>query len=670
MQRNVLNINSDNNNNFLIISKPGAQSTKHCRNYITFKKGDLSLKINLNNQPEKKLNQEIIFQTLTDFQKNFIEKEIQKFSSKNKLQNLSKIIKNQNSQNESTKKNINEVINLENLEETNFNNKKEFSSIIISDDKKLSDNIKENEKENLKEIEKNFASSINKKSIRTQLNKKDIQKSIQQSDKAEISKMNSESDNVTEFDNKTKIFKFRYENVPSIKREINEKEELENELINDNTEMKNNNDEKIIFKQDTITLKKNNFIDEDKKENNVNNKDINNNLIDKNKNKKNEDNVINLIDGSKDNKISIDGSIADENKNKQKISIPLIIPQSIFKKNNPGENNKKNKKVKTKPVTIIKTKIINNINNSIPISSNRNPLINNNSYLSKSVLQFTQQNCYICEKPFYLAKLFCPECGIHFLCRKCIKNYYEEIIENKNNLKVLKCPNASCGKNIDYDLVKMIISEIHQKIYESNLNENEPLNERYLISSSISKKHKDDKNNVKLYSEKHVLDISNNMNFFMYKKSKDIFCPKCLNPELFSKTNNQFIKCLNCNYKICKYCLKEFTFRHLDIKAEGYCKVYFRRDDEFVNNNNCIYNFFMQLLFVVVMYFFTYSGTYLFFYNMFKEKFQLNNKNKNIKYWIKKFIIIIISFLFLIISFPFIIVCFPFFPAIIAICDY
>ena len=54
---------------------------------------------------------------------------------------------------------------------------------------------------------------------------------------------------------------------------------------------------------------------------------------------------------------------------------------------------------------------------------------------------------------------------------------------------------------------------------------------------------KDDNNNAKKYTEKHVLDINSNMNFFMYKKSKDIFCPKCLNPNLFSKTNlNEGIK--------------------------------------------------------------------------------------------------------------------------------
>ena len=190
-----------------------------------------------------------------------------------------------------------------------------------------------------------------------------------------------------------------------------------------------------------------------------------------------------------------------------------------------------------------------------------------------------------------------------------------------------------------------------------------------LIYNSINLEQKYDESNVKMYSERHVLDISNNMNFYLYKKSKDIFCPKCLNPNLFSKTNNEFIKCLNCNYKICKHCLKEFTPKHLDIKVEGYCKVYFRKDEEYVDTSQYTHNYFMQLLFVVVMYLFTYIGVYLFFHSIFKEKCQLNNHKNNFT-WIKKLIVIIICSFFLILCCPLIIICYPFFPALIALCDY
>ena len=652
MKKNELNLNNLNNiPNFLIISKPGAHSTKHTNNYITFKKGDFSLKIDINNPFEKNLKEEKIFQTLSNFQKNFIEKEIQKFS----LYQKSNASINQK-MNKEQKNKFRNNMNLENLEDTHIKkNKKEFSSIVISDDKKLSENFKENEKENLKEIEKNFCSSINKKSIRTQLNKKDIQKSMQQSDRAEVSKMNSESENVTDFDNKTKIFKFKYDNGPSIKGDINENEKIENELIDNEkdliTELNNNkinNNEKIIFKQDSLNVKKNNFIDEEKNEN---------------ENKNQNQNIINNI--SKENKLSVDGQVTNANPVKQTVLVPIYYT-SIIKKNIPGENNKKNKnkKVKTKPVTIITYKGIKNLNNSIPILSNRNGLIKENTYISRSTLQFSQQNCFICERLFYLTKLFCSNCGIHFLCQKCAKNYYEDAIENKKGSIILKCPNANCDKCIDYDVIKKIINESHQKIYEKN-----KLLKNDLIYNSINLEQKYDESNVKMYSERHVLDISNNMNFYLYKKSKDIFCPKCLNPNLFSKTNNEFIKCLNCNYKICKHCLKEFTPKHLDIKVEGYCKVYFRKDEEYVDTSQYTHNYFMQLLFVVVMYLFTYIGVYLFFHSIFKEKCQLNNHKNNFT-WIKKLIVIIICSFFLILCCPLIIICYPFFPALIALCDY
>ena len=650
MKKNELNLNNLNNiPNFLIISKPGAHSTKHTNNYITFKKGDFSLKIDINNPIEKNLKEEKIFQTLSNFQKNFIEKEIQKFS----LYQKSNASINQK-MNKEQKNKFRNNMNLENLEDTHIKkNKKEFSSIVISDDKKLSENFKENEKENLKEIEKNFCSSINTKSIRTQLNKKDIQKSMQQSDRAEVSKMNSESENVTDFDNKTKIFKFRYDNGPSIKGDINEKEKIENELIDNEkdfiTELNNNkinNNEKIIFKQDSLNVKKNNFIDEEKNEN-------------KNQNQNN------INDIRKENKLSVDGQITNANPVKQTVLVPIYYT-SIIKKNIPGENNKKNKnkKVKTKPVTIITHKVTKNLNNSIPILSNRNGLIKENTFISRSTLQFSQQNCFICEKLFYLTKLFCSNCGIHFLCQKCAKNYYEDAIENKKGSIILKCPNANCDKCIDYDVIKKIINESHQIIYEKN-----KILKNDLIYNSINLEQKYDESNVKMYSERHVLDISNNMNFYLYKKSKDIFCPKCLNPNLFSKTNNEFIKCLNCNYKICKHCLKEFTPKHLDIKVEGYCKVYFRKDEEYVDTSQYTHNYFMQLLFVVVMYLFTYIGVYLFFHSIFKEKCQLNNHKNNFT-WIKKLIVIIICSFFLILCCPLIIICYPFFPALIALCDY
>ena len=458
---------------------------------------------------------------------------------------------------------------------------------------------------------------------------------------------------------------------------------MENELIdNDKDIIKvlNNNkkneekEEKIIFKQDTINFKKNNFLDIEKNENEKSDKNNgNNNNIEQNKFIIKENNQLEgLIQISQENKNNNDGSINKEDVSEYKNFMPLI-KTSIIKKNDLGSENKEKiitKKIKTKPITIIKKQNINNIVNQNLISSHRNLKINeiNNSYYR--VTQFIQKNCFICEKPFYLTRLFCADCGKHFLCRKCVKNYYEDAIENKKNIRILKCPSVTCEKSISYEILEKIISEDHQQIYKEEISEKNFPNKNSLIYNSIKLGSKKDENNVKRYSEKHVLDISSNMSFFMFKKSKDIFCPKCLSPNLFSKTNNYFIKCLNCNLKICKFCLKEYTLKHMDIKVEGYCKVYFRRGDEMLEENKKILIYLLQLFFVIVMYLFTYCGTYLFFYEMLKAKFGLNGKRKNFCYYIKTFSLILLSSICLIICCPIIIISCPFFPAIIALCDY
>ena len=672
--------------NIIIITKPGINSTKNNHSYLTLKKGEYILSIDIDNSINSKLNQQKIFQTLSDLRSHLEDKTIKRDSIKNRLikhhRNSNNIIKGTKDIKVKEK-----IIN--NSDDTQINNKnKEFPSIIIANEDKLSENkknIDSKKAENLKEIEENFTSSINKKSIKTQLNKKDKQKSIQQSDRAEISKANSESDNVTEYDNKIKmIVKYRLDNGQSIKCDINEIEEFENELIdndkdiitvlNNNNNNKNNNkknndkEEKIIFKQDTISIKQNNFLDDEKNEK-LDNKNNNNKIISKDSDKENNKN--NLIEISKDNKISNDNSIVNDNISEHKKLMPLI-PEGIVKKNNLGENNEviQSSYIKAKPITIVNKKNLKKNVNSNLISSNRDLKVNESSRVYYKPMQMTQKNCYICEKPFYLNKLFCADCGIHFLCRKCVKNYYEDYIENKNNTKILKCPNTKCNKFINYEILKTIISENHQRLYELEESENKTLSKNNGIYNSMKLSLiKDDDNNAKKYTEKHVLDINSNMNFFMYKKSKDIFCPKCLNPNLFSKTNNHFIKCLNCDYKICKYCLKEYTLRHLDMKIEGYCKVHYRNDDKNEDEQNLFFIYFLQLFFVISMYVLTYCGSYLFFYNIFKTIFGLNNKNKNCSYFIKKFLNVLFSSILFLITCPFIIILYPFFPALIASFD-
>ena len=663
--------------NFVIISKDGIKSSKSNRSFLTFKEGDYSLKINIkNNSLDNKINQQQILQTLSDFRKHIIDRKNKKKLLEDKVMKYNTVnINNQLNEKKNIIKDEKDNIGLisnqniikinyenENCEDTNINirnNNKEFSSIIIADENKLSEN--DNKIEN--EIEENFASSINKKSIRTQVNKKDRQKSIQQSDKAEISKINSESDNVTDFDNKLKIStRFKKDNTKSIKGDINEKEEFENELIDNDkdiiTEMNNNKneekEEKILVLQNE--MKKNNFID-DENDKNIEIKDEENIIKENNKDKDN--NIIKIDEIMNNNIQKNEGSLISENTSERKNFIPFIH-STIIKKNIVNQIRERKQNIKNaniRQISINKNNLRNKVSNSNIKSS-----IDESSKTSFISMQFIQKNCFICEKKHYVVKLFCANCKIHFLCRKCLKNYYEEFIENNNNIKELKCPFTKCDEKMNYDIIKYIISENHQKIYESTKTENINPNEELLNNTN--------NNNLKKYTEKHVIDINTNKNFFLFKKTKDIICPKCLNPNLFSKTGNHFLKCLNCCYKMCKHCLKEYNEKHMDINHEGYCKVYFRRDEDISEKQSCILVYLLQLIFVIAMYLFTFCGSYFFSYKIFKYLLNLEKKGNNINYYIKKFFIIIFSIIFFIISFPIIIVFYPYFPVFIALCDY
>lgn len=175
--------------NIIIISKPRVISTKHNnKSYLTLKEGEYSLKINIYNSFDSKLNKEKIIKTISDIRKQINNNRNQK---NNKMKNVLKnselkfldnkkmimIKEKKKSENISINKDKQKINNGEETE-INNDNRKQFTSLVISDGNKLSENhIK---KENIKEIEELLVTSINKKSIITQSNKKERQKSIQQ----------------------------------------------------------------------------------------------------------------------------------------------------------------------------------------------------------------------------------------------------------------------------------------------------------------------------------------------------------------------------------------------------------------------------------------------------------------------------------------------------------
>ena len=740
--------------NYIIISKQGYNTAKHNRgnnlSLLTIKDGERSIKINLNTSHNNKITKSNILQTITDYRNNMSIMQKNKKNSKPHhktyiKENIKlleeKIISNYNKVDDMTdniykierinlSKNISENDNKidknEKTSEMNSNNENQIhedTHIIINNNiNSFGNENKKNKEQKENEMEENLVSSINKKSVKTLQFIKDLQKSKQISDKAEISKINSESDNFTELDYKLKSsMKLKKMNNESdgnffmngiIGANINEKEELENEIIdggkdlitvlnNNNNSMKNvelskgnenNYNKNIAQKKNNYFTKKESSIDknyiiensygeEDLIDENESKRDNNNN-----KEKDNLNNQIEKIDINNNKKLE-KNNLIDEDTSERKNLVPII---PILKKNSfKNIKMQQNKDIELNENTTKKKQVsINEANRNLIISSNasknlfineknaQNSLLNNNPSVNENnsnnsrtfykSFQSIQRDCYICEKSFYYIKLFCAECNMHYLCRKCLKNYYEEYIEKPNFSKILKCPCAKCDKTINYEkIVKDIISVTHQQIYEKNDEKwgggYDDIEEE---GGGIFEK------NLTLYTKRHVLDVNNNKNIYMYKKSKDRYCPKCLKPYLFTKANNNFIKCLYCDLKICKFCLKEFTPKHFNLQAENHCKIRFRRGLDEPEKYNAFVKFLIELFFVIVSYILLFPGTFLSLLNIFNKCFRINKKNKNSSYYIKLIFCWIFCGLFFIISIPFIIIIYSMFPAFFAIFDY
>jgi hypothetical protein len=266
--------------------------------------------------------------------------------------------------------------------------------------------------------------------------------------------------------------------------------------------------------------------------------------------------------------------------------------------------------------------------------------------------------CIVCEKTVNLKKLYCAECNKHYICRRCCKNYYEEKIENGE--REFKCCLQKCPEIFDLNKLSHIISKQHYNII---------IDEEKLLNKKLKIKYEEFNANLdtmKIYNEKHVLDINNNEKFFFYKKSKVYICPKCNQNSLFGKTGTHFVKCLNCLHKICKYCLKTYDNYHMDIVQENHCKVYYRKEEEEdQKKDSCIENILYEFLFLICSFLFMFIGSWYYIKNIIKFIFCLSNR-KNLNCFLE-FFVCLFTFIFFIPSIGTIILILPYFSILIMV---
>lgn len=271
------------------------------------------------------------------------------------------------------------------------------------------------------------------------------------------------------------------------------------------------------------------------------------------------------------------------------------------------------------------------------------------------------RKCKICENTYPSIRTFVSECGIHFICKKCAKNYFEEQIENGQT--ELRCPFLYCKKIFDKNIAKTFLSEEHYDLLEKN-NKNKMISEKTKNNIIYEK--------MQLYSEKNVIDINNNKLLFKFNKCKEIFCSNCKKDALFSKASNYFMKCLNCEHCQCRYCFKDIQNGHFDINEFNHCKVLYRiKDNNKFQAYPLYFLYLMQLFFVFAIFFMIFISVFLNTKKIFENMFGISKKDKiYCSYYIKMISIIIFSTIILLIIFPFVFIFYPFFPSILALTDF
>ena len=249
----------------------------------------------------------------------------------------------------------------------------------------------------------------------------------------------------------------------------------------------------------------------------------------------------------------------------------------------------------------------------------------------------------------------------------------------------MKCPVTNCNYNIYEEFLKSVLSKDYfQLLFKKSKTMNSEgkmtivddisRNKYEIFNKKIKYNSEDKSKNIRLYNNKHVIDVNSNKLLYKVIKIKDEYCPNCYEPTLFCKIDAIFHKCLNCGFKVCKYCNKEFTRTHLIINYPGHCKMYYKKKKSNLIKINYFIMFLIQLIYTISMLYIIFAFCYLRIYTFFKEILKIGkNNNSNIFLLIllriKVLFIVLISIIFFIMIFPFLFILTPFFPVIISFVD-
>ena len=647
----------------IIISKSRLSSAKENLNYMTIQEGELKVKLKIKYEPINRLNINKAIASVKNIMLKHSKSQARLIKKKENIKFLDDSI----SENQSKNKILKKMNNQPNIEyettkslkiKSSENNKEKLE--LENDDKEFEINTKPI---NVSEIHNN---DINNEDNLINIDDRNILNRNSIESKNKFLSQNFFSKTV---DKNLKIKTIKIIDSKEIKffntHMINEEEKKIGN--NDKTKQSEKTTKSVVgsvialkSKYETNYLQTENGFEEKSGNNSIksNNDLIIDNKSKKKEEKKNEDeDYVDVVENDDSDEVEgeIDEKIKDDNIRE--------INNAVYFMNNINNLTNLNNKEIQENIQKVKNEVDNtsqdrNDNKGINcIYLNQN---NNNIY----------KMCYICEHTYNILRFFVAECNEHFICKKCAKIYYEDVIED--GVKDFFCPILNCKAPMITSKLKDIISQEHFKRlnykcgdnsnHDKNNNNDDKVTNKFFFAKLRTNLNEE---KMTLYTKKHVIDINSNKSFFDYNKGKDGYCPFCYEKSLFSKINAKFYKCLNCLRKICKYCFKEFKEGHIDIKDNQHCKVYYRIEEN-EKKILIILLFLRQLFMVFASFFLVFPGSFFYYKQLF---FQLLNVKQN-KYFFKYIIGYFSAIICFVISFPFIFLLFPYFPSIMALSDF
>ena len=285
-----------------------------------------------------------------------------------------------------------------------------------------------------------------------------------------------------------------------------------------------------------------------------------------------------------------------------------------------------------------------------------------------STSEYPYKICMICDIYFNPEKLIIFDC-FHIFCYNCAKLFYEEKIEEGK--KEFKCPIFKCSQIISIEIIKTLVTEKHlNKLFKTvdTFEEKAKISniEKGPIKIIEKKSSVIDNNDFKIYSKKHILEITNKNDFKYYSKNKEIYCKNCYKESLFGKNSRNFIKCMNCLQKFCKYCERNFTSGHFDFSGNNYCKIFLRKHIKFsISERNECKEITIQFIIFLLGYLVFFIGVINYINLGINDLLKLRiDKEEHIwKVFLKYFLLILISLIVV----PILFMTLPFYPSIVAI---